>query len=695
MKKHWPWLLFAVFALEVAFSLKPRADKPDDFQIREWAKLPALVNGRVQPFDSIARNSLLVIRGNTTVPLEGNGADGAWGKWEDLAAKGGLGERKWYQFMKHPKKLSPGEWLLEVFSKAELADTRYIFLVHHPELLGQLKLQDKGVENSGLRYYSFNDLKPRLAELRKEFLQIGAVKTELRTPYQRSFASLHNALTSYLRLKNSLAPQNLAEAMSLLADERNMDRMDLSILGPRGTDFAGDLVKFERMIPAGFRALRAQQAGQEYDKAVFEQFLSLAEPFVLQGQVASLFIVPPTAPGQARNDWASMGVALRDSIRGGEIPAPVHAHAALATAYAQGKPAEFNLAMNEYRASLTGKLDTELKKGRQEHLFNQFLPFYRSMMIYVVALILACASWLNWSVNLNRAAFRLVTLGLVVHTSGLIFRMFLEGRPPVTNLYSSAIFVGWGAALLGLVLERIFRNGIGSVVASAIGFITLIVAHHLAVTSSTGDTMEMMRAVLDTNFWLATHVTSITIGYSSTFLAGFLATIYVLRGVFTRTLDEVTSKNLSRMVYGIVCFATFFSLVGTILGGIWADQSWGRFWGWDPKENGALLIVVWNAIILHARWGGMVRERGLMNLAIFGNIVTAWSWFGTNMLGVGLHSYGFMDAAFKWLMIFNATQLVLIGLGCLPARFWKSGMKGAPSADSASMGTAPVKPQAA
>jgi ABC-type transport system involved in cytochrome c biogenesis permease subunit len=277
----------------------------------------------------------------------------------------------------------------------------------------------------------------------------------------------------------------------------------------------------------------------------------------------------------------------------------------------------------------------------------------------------------------------------VVHTAGLIFRMYLEGRPPVTNLYSSAIFVGWGAVLLGVVLERIFRNGIGSVTASAIGFITLIIAHHLALTSSTGDTMEMMRAVLDTNFWLATHVTTITIGYASTFLAGFLATIYVLRGVFTRTLDEATAKTLSRMVYGIVCFATLFSFVGTILGGIWADQSWGRFWGWDPKENGALLIVIWNAIILHCRWGKLCGERGLMNLALFGNIVTAWSWFGTNMLGVGLHTYGFMDAAFRWLMIFNASQLALIGLGCLPDRFWKSGSGGAAAS------AAPLKPQAA
>jgi cytochrome c biogenesis factor len=126
------------------------------------------------------------------------------------------------------------------------------------------------------------------------------------------------------------------------------------------------------------------------------------------------------------------------------------------------------------------------------------------------------------------------------------------------------------------------------------------------------------------------------------------------------------------MVYGVVCFATLFSFVGTVLGGIWADQSWGRFWGWDPKENGALLIVLWNAIILHARWGGLVRERGLMNLAVFGNIVTSFSWFGVNMLGIGLHSYGFMDAAFQWLRAFDISMLAIIALGLLPLHLWRS-----------------------
>jgi cytochrome c biogenesis factor len=196
-----------------------------------------------------------------------------------------------------------------------------------------------------------------------------------------------------------------------------------------------------------------------------------------------------------------------------------------------------------------------------------------------------------------------------------------------------------------------------------------VIAHNLSLD---GDTMKLLQAVLDTNIWLATHVVIITLGYASMFLAGSLATKYVLRGVLTKNLSPQSAKRFNQMVYGIICFATLFSFVGTVLGGIWADQSWGRFWGWDPKENGALIIVLWCAVILHARWGGMIRERGLMALAIFGNIVTAYSWFGVNMLGVGLHSYGFMDQAFKWLVGYIIVQIVLIGMAMLPPRYWRS-----------------------
>jgi ABC-type transport system involved in cytochrome c biogenesis permease subunit len=191
-----------------------------------------------------------------------------------------------------------------------------------------------------------------------------------------------------------------------------------------------------------------------------------------------------------------------------------------------------------------------------------------------------------------------------------------------------------------------------------------------------GDTFTVLQAVLDTQFWLATHVVCVTLGYSTTFVAGLLGIIYILRRLLVGWLTPAgatavsprAGQDLARMIYGTLCFAIFFSFVGTVLGGLWADDSWGRFWGWDPKENGALIIVLWNALVLHARWGGMVKQRGLAVLAVCGNITTSWSWFGVNELGVGLHSYGFTEGVLRNLGLFIASQLLIAGLGLLPLR---------------------------
>ena len=118
--------------------------------------------------------------------------------------------------------------------------------------------------------------------------------------------------------------------------------------------------------------------------------------------------------------------------------------------------------------------------------------------------------------------------------------------------------------------------------------------------------------------------------------------------------------------------STLLSFVGTVLGGIWADQSWGRFWGWDPKENGAVMIVIWNALILHARWAGIVKHRGVAVLSIIGNMITAWSWFGTNQLGVGLHAYGFNKELADGVRVFWISQMMLIALGLVPMKWWLS-----------------------
>ncbi len=620
MKKNAPWILVAVMAVWFLGNL--RAPKETDFALTEFGRLPLVFNGRFQPMDSLARNSLLQIREKQTINLE---------PWKE-----------WYE---KPVVLPAVNWLATVMMNPEKTDGWPVFRIDHPELIALLKLPAKGKEQQqDGKHFSWNNIQPAIETMEKESKRIGKTEQTSRTPFEQAVMKLHTRLILYMRLKNTLQPQD-------------------------ARDWARELTEFETLIGPGVAAARAQQAGKPFDQAVFDRFLGLMQRFDAMARFEPPLVVPPHHDDRARDEWMRMGDVLIEAARGEKLQPAAKAYASMTSAFRQGRSADFNRAVQDYRASLAPRFSPELTKASREHFFNRMQPFYNSMVIYVLAFLLACFSWFNLSDGLRRSAAGLIVLGFVIHTTGLIFRMWLEGRPPVTNLYSSAIFIGWGAVVLGMVLERFFKDGIGSVVASAVGFISLIIAHHL---SQTGDTMEMMRAVLDTNFWLATHVVVVTLGYASTFVAGFLALVYILRGVFTRTLSAETGKALARMVYGIICFATLFSFVGTVLGGIWADQSWGRFWGWDPKENGALIIVLWNVLILHSRMGGMIRERGLMNMAIVGNIVTSWSWFGVNMLGIGLHSYGFMDAAFWWLITFVASQLVIMGLGLLPDRFWAS-----------------------
>ena len=123
------------------------------------------------------------------------------------------------------------------------------------------------------------------------------------------------------------------------------------------------------------------------------------------------------------------------------------------------------------------------------------------------------------------------------------------------------------------------------------------------------------------------------------------------------------------MLYGVVCFGLLASFFGTVLGGLWGDDSWGRFWGWDPKENGALMIVLWNALILHARWGGLVKERGVAGLAILGNLIVLWSWKGVNLLGVGLHAYAASeDKTIKWVLLIALIHVIVACFALLPSK---------------------------
>lgn len=382
----------------------------------------------------------------------------------------------------------------------------------------------------------------------------------------------------------------------------------------------------------------------------------------LMADYGALLAIPPGAKG---GEWRKNGVVLLETNAGGVLNPAAVAWLGLALTWRSQDAGQFNEIVRLYHGRLEKQLPADVRKARIETVFNHAQPFYYSSILFVAVFLCAAVSWLRWPGVLRRAALWLMALAWLLTTAGIITRMWLGGYAPITNLYSSALGVAWFAVALCLVFEIVFRNAIASMAGGIIGFCALIIAHHLSLS---GDTLEMMRAVLDNNFWLATHVVTITFGYAATFIAGIIAVIYIAMRLVPGALTKDAADTFARMVYGVVCFATLFSLVGTVLGGIWADQSWGRFWGWDPKENGALIIVIWNAVLLHARWGGLVKQRGFMAMAVFGNIVTAWSWFGTNLLEVGLHSYGFTDNGALALGIFVASQLAVIGLAQLPQR---------------------------
>jgi ABC-type transport system involved in cytochrome c biogenesis permease subunit len=585
----------AAAALLLAFA----ASGADANPVKEFGRLPVLDGGRVKPLDSVARTVLLELRGKQSLRHEG-------------------------------RSLSPAEWLLEAVARPREADRMEVFRIDDPDVLGLLN------QRGDRRYFAFEVVAPKVDELDAQARRADGVEPGQRTRFERAVLELHRKVSVYQRLKNTFAPDDTA-------------------------GLTAELAAYEAAVAAlgSFSSAHAEAKLKPAQREALNRLMPLAQRWEFMVEAALFRPVPPAA-GAPAEAWTNPGEAvLAPLATASPLPPALKAYAAALDAWRVSDRAAFAARTRELSVLFKTERPAEAGRARREALFNAVAPFTLGMALYVLVFLAACGSWLAWPERLRSAAFWLMAAALLVHTGGILGRMLIQGRPPVTNLYSSAVFVGWGAALLALGLEYFHRRGWAAAVGSVVGFCTLVVAHHLAMS---GDTMEMMQAVLDSNFWLATHVITITIGYSATFLAGALALGWIGANALGR-LTRDASRSLTQMTYGTLCFALFFSFVGTVLGGIWADQSWGRFWGWDPKENGALLLVLWIAAILHARWAGQVRERGLMVMAVFGNVVTAMAWFGVNMLGVGLHSYGFMDKAVVWLALFTAAQFAAMAVG--------------------------------
>ena len=565
--------------------------------------LPMQHEGRIKPFDTVARNILQRISepvfGMTPSPKDEDG-----------------------------NKHSASEWLLSVMADREWAKDAEVFRIYNTEVQTFMDLDT----DRSMSRYSYNELDKQRAKLEEEVAPLRGKEPDSLSFREQKMAKLHSKLNLF------------------------------------------DLIRFSYLEPVmpDPESIQTEEDRQRFFAALMNRMEMMRQ--LEQGGPPG--VIPPSGEATKENlvdsRWQAYGPAkfknLISDMISVEKNEAVDSFSEILTGYMEDDPKATNNAVRKHRR-LLGEMPLaagSLEKASAESWLNFYNPIAQTFILYLLAACVGFVGILVRKDTFRRASFWLIVGIFVIHTIAIVSRIYISGRAPVINLYSSAVFIGWACVFLSIVLEFLYPIGIANIVAAVIGASTISVARFL----DTSDTMHVLQAVLDTQFWLSTHVITVTAGYAVTFLAGFIGVFALIHRMYTgydsypanRRPPELEQrqKDMYGMCYGSICFAIFFSFVGTVLGGLWADDSWGRFWGWDPKENGAMMIVLWNALILHARWDKMVGPRGFAALAVLGNVITAWSWFGTNQLGIGLHSYGFTSGALIGLCFFVGANIVFV-----------------------------------
>ena len=596
----------------VMMTMRPE-QQAKKYNFYEAGEMPTRFGGRILPLDAYARQALTAISNRSSLPLKAKKDDELPPAPPEIVSRAG-----------DARSLSAMQWLLEVASGNPDVRDLHMFRIDADDILNLFE-----IERRKSKLYSLNELIPKFQEFDRE-LQVAREKDEKDLSFREAkVLELASRLNTFQQVENAFSEPSLAPLPPGLAD------MDLTQEQIREAQFM--------MLSREIEALEKSQ-------------VAAIVPPLSETSAASVDFPPWLAFKVARFKNIPLSINNQPEFQG------VETFANMVSAYQDEDPAVFNEAVDNHFAAIAKAAPKDYQSGKVEA--ERWLEAVQLTMIarvfYLALLVFGLGALLFESRRLGATVMGGLIAVVILHSIFLLVRIYITGRAPVTNLYSSAVFIGWAAVIAGICLEAVYKRGIGNLIAAGSGISSLMVAWALDV----GDTMPVLQAVLDTQFWLATHVITVTLGYAATFVAGGLGILFL--GMLLGGEQKADlRRDIYRMAYSATCFGILFSFVGTVLGGLWADDSWGRFWGWDPKENGALLIVIWNALMLHARWDGMVKAKGFAILAIVGNIITAWSWFGTNQLGLGLHAYGGNSGAKMWLGIFLLSQLAIIGGGLL------------------------------
>lgn len=656
----------------------PRQYIPGSFDLSLMREIPVQYLGRVQPCEMFARLLLCQFSGRTTV----NTPQGT---------------------------ISAIEWLMIMLFDPEQAQTHKIFLIENSQILDHLHIPYEKTRDR----YSFQDLKPGLNSLLRFTLHLRRSQNEPQTLVDRQMLRLFQNIETFLVLNStfSLFHRNLPHHPELLSElqikfsvweyltflhivqkvkqNSTIQNNSENILDHKVSDFSPNIQRLWQVWQN--KQARSQQTADEwletlkydsmYTPRPFRHDLFCAFPYAPQWMSSWKILSDSQLHSQLKLDFIKQSYKPKSVIllKLYDVAWPNHNNfellqiwIALSNAYYNNSADEFHQQLQLYHQKIANHplvLPT-YHKVKLEAYYHQWEWLFWAKILCFASLLLCSISWLYYAykksfyaIQIYRLSYLILLISFIVISYALILRFMICGRPPVTNLYETMIFVAWFGSGMALVLEKLFHKhifGLCLFSGGLLGALFILMSDKFAYES---DSLGVLTAVLDSNFWLATHVTTITIGYASCLMAGAFAHFFIILNIFTSSQSQHYNITFSRMIYGILCFATIFTFLGTVLGGFWADQSWGRFWGWDPKENGALVLLLWNAVILHAYSSGYLREWGVALCAVFGNLIVAGAWWGVNLLQIGLHSYGFNTNIQNRLLYFVGIELFVLLIG--------------------------------
>lgn len=297
---------------------------------------------------------------------------------------------------------------------------------------------------------------------------------------------------------------------------------------------------------------------------------------------------------------------------------------------------------------------------RLELFYNAHGPWRMTAVAYGLALILFGLSRLTLRRTLVIAAALVAAFGVAEHVLGITLRTAILDRAPVSNTYESLLWMGLIAIALGLVAQAVNRSGWYVVAGLAAAEVSVLFAALVPLQDQT----NALPAVLRSNFWLILHVLVIVASYGVLLVAAVLGHVYLVKEVLLRRRAHPRSKVSNPIIvqtYRAIQLGLILLTAGTILGGVWAADSWGRFWGWDPKETWALISIVVYFAVLHARYIRWIEDFGLAASAVLGFVAIVWTFYGVNyVMATGLHSYGFGSGGETWVAAWVGAELLFL-----------------------------------